>query len=228
MNGHRPIEPVHDASTVDVYARAGWGGSVVRGPRPALVIIDLTRGFTEPDFDAGADLTDVVGATSRLIEAARAEGHPVIFTRIVYSPAEVRPGAVAWLTKAAGMRAMIAGSEATVLDPRLPVDPSTDVVVDKKGASAFHGTSLATLLRSAGCDTVVLTGATTSGCIRASAVDAVQDGFSVLVPREAVGDRAQGPHDANLFDIQAKYGDVIDLDDALGYLSGAPDEGGTQ
>lgn len=228
MNGHRPIEPVHDASTVDVYARAGWGGSVVRGPRPALVVIDLTRGFTEPDFDAGADLTDVVGATSRLIEAARAEGHPVIFTRIVYSPAEVRPGAVAWLTKAAGMRAMIAGSEATVLDPRLPVDPSTDVVVDKKGASAFHGTSLATLLRSAGCDTVVLTGATTSGCIRASAVDAVQDGFSVLVPREAVGDRAQGPHDANLFDIQAKYGDVIDLDDALGYLSGAPDEGGTQ
>ena len=228
MNGHRPIEPVHDASTVDVYARAGWGGSVVRGPRPALVVIDLTRGFTEPDFDAGADLTDVVGATSRLIEAARAEGHPVIFTRIVYSPAEVRPGAVAWLTKAAGMRAMIAGSEATVLDPRLPVDPSTDVVVDKKGASAFHGTSLATLLRSAGCDTVVLTGATTSGCIRASAVDAVQDGFSVLVPREAVGDRAQGPHDANLFDIQAKYGDVIDLDDALGYLSGAPDEGGTE
>lgn len=228
MNGHRPIEPVHDASTVDVYARAGWGGSVVRGPRPALIVIDLTRGFTEPDFDAGADLTDVVGATSRLIEAARAEGHPVIFTRIVYSPAEVRPGAVAWLTKAAGMRAMIAGSEATVLDPRLPVDPSTDVVVDKKGASAFHGTSLATLLRSAGCDTVVLTGATTSGCIRASAVDAVQDGFSVLVPREAVGDRAQGPHDANLFDIQAKYGDVIDLDDALGYLSGAPDEGGTQ
>ena len=216
----------HDAATRDTYERAGWGGSVVRGERPALVVIDLTRGFTEPEFDAGADLGDVVGATARLVEAARAQGHPVIFTRIVYSPAEVRPGAIAWLTKAAGMRAMLEGSEAIVLDPRLPVDVATDVVVDKKGASAFHGTSLATLLRSTGCDTVVLTGATTSGCIRASAVDAVQDGFSVLVPREAVGDRAQGPHEANLFDIQAKYGDVIDLDDALGYLSGTPDEGG--
>lgn len=219
---------VHDAATNDTYERAGWGGSVVRGGRPALVVIDLTRGFTEPGFDAGADLTDVVGATTRLIEVARAHGHPVIFTRIVYSAAEVRPGAVTWLTKAAGMRAMLEGSEAVVLDPRLPVDEATDVVVDKKGASAFHGTSLATLLRSAGCDTVVLTGATTSGCIRASAVDAVQDGFSVLVPREAVGDRAPGPHEANLFDIQAKYGDVIDLDDALGYLSGTPDEGGTE
>lgn len=219
---------VHDATTIDTYERAGWGGSVNRGPRPALVVIDLTRGFTEPEFDAGADLTAVVRATARLIEAARAEGHPVIFTRIVYSPAEVRPGAVAWLTKAAGMRAMLRGSDEIVLDPRLPFDPATDVVVDKKGASAFHGTSLASLLRSAGCDTVVLTGATTSGCIRASAVDAVQDGFSVLVPRQAVGDRAQGPHEANLFDIQAKYGDVIDLDDALGYLSGStPDEGGT-
>ena len=219
---------VHDASTIDTYARAGWGGSVVRGSRPALVVIDLTRGFTEPEFDAGSDLTDVVAATARLVETARAHGHPVIFTRIVYSAAEVRPGAVAWLTKAAGMRGMLEGSEAIVLDPRLPVDVATDVVVDKKGASAFHGTSLATLLRSAGCDTVVLTGATTSGCIRASAVDAVQDGFSVLVPREAVGDRATGPHEANLFDIQAKYGDVIDLDDALGYLSGTPDEGGTE
>ena len=219
---------VPDASTLDVYERAGWGGSVDRGARPALVVIDLTRGFTEPEFDAGADLTDVVAATTRLIGAARSQGHPVIFTRIVYSEAEVRPGVLAWLTKAAGMRAMLEGSDGVVLDPRLPFDSATDVLVDKKGASAFHGTTLAALLRSAGCDTVVLTGATTSGCVRASAVDAVQDGFSVLVPREAVGDRARGPHEANLFDIQAKYGDVIDLEDALGYLSGTPDEGGTE
>lgn len=220
-------ESVHDATTHETYARAGWGGSVDRGARPALVVIDLTRGFTEPSFDAGADLTDVVGATGQLITAARERGHPVILTRIVYSEAEVRPGVITWLTKAAGMRAMLEGSAAIELDPRMPVDPATDVVLDKKGASAFHGTTLASLLRARGCDTVVLTGATTSGCIRASAVDAVQDGFSVLVPRQAVGDRAQGPHDANLFDIQAKYGDVVDLDDALAYLSGTPDHGGT-
>lgn len=225
MSDHS-IPSVHDAATSETYTRAGWGGRVVRGPRPALVVIDLTRGFTEPSFDAGADLTDVVAATARLIETARTHGHPVILTRIVYSAAEVRPGAVTWLTKAAGMRAMLEGSEAVDLDPRLPIDPVSDPVVEKKGASAFHGTSLASLLRAAGCDTVVLTGATTSGCIRASAVDAVQDGFSVLVPRQAVGDRAAGPHEANLFDIDAKYGDVIELDDALDYLSGAPDEGG--
>lgn len=218
-------QDVHDASTLATYDRAGWGGSVVRGPRPALVVIDLTRGFTEPGFDAGADLTDVVAATQRLVDVAHRQGHPVIWTRIVYSPAEVRPGAIAWLTKAAGMRAMLEGSEAVDIDPRLSVDPERDVVVDKKGASGFHGTTLAALLRSAGCDTVVLTGATTSGCVRASAVDAVQDGFSVLVPRQAVGDRAQGPHDANLFDIQAKYGDVVDLDDALDYLTGTPGQG---
>ena len=138
----------------------------------------------------------------------------------------MRPGVVTWLTKAAGMRAMLEGSDEIVLDPRLPVDPTRDVVVDKKGASAFHGTTLAALLRARGCDTVVLTGATTSGCVRASAVDAVQDGFSVLVPREAVGDRADGPHEANLFDIHAKYGDVIELDDALDYLLGTPGHGG--
>ncbi|WP_191564241.1 isochorismatase family protein [Janibacter melonis] len=218
-------QDVHDASTLATYDRAGWGGSVVRGQRPALVVIDLTRGFTEPGFDAGADLTDVVAATQRLVDVAHRQGHPVIWTRIVYSPAEVRPGAIAWLTKAAGMRAMLEGSEAVDIDPRLSVDPERDVVVDKKGASGFHGTTLAALLRSAGCDTVVLTGATTSGCVRASAVDAVQDGFSVLVPRQAVGDRAQGPHDANLFDIQAKYGDVVDLDDALDYLTGTPGQG---
>src|SRR5699024_6768546 len=132
-----------------------------------------------------------------------------------------------WLTKATGMRGMLEGTEAVAMDPRLPIDPERDVILEKKGASAFHGTSLAALLRARGVDTVLLTGATTSGCIRASAVDAVQDGFSVLVPQEAVGDRAEGPHEANLFDIQAKYGDVVDLEDALAYLSGETDEGGT-
>lgn len=215
-------DALYDSGTESTYERAGWGGAVTRGPRPALVVIDLTRGFTEPEFDAGADLTDVVTATARLMDVAHERGVPVIITRIVYSRAEVRPGAIAWLTKAAGMRSMLEGSDGIVIDPRLPFDPARDVVIDKKGASGFHGTTLASLLRSAGCDTVVLTGATTSGCVRASAVDAVQDGFSVLVPCEAVGDRAQGPHDANLFDIQAKYGDVIDLDDALAYLSAAP------
>lgn len=119
------------------------------------------------------------------------------------------------------MRALVEGSEAVAIDPRLPRRPE-DLLVVKKGASAFFGTSLAATLTGLGCDTVLVCGATTSGCVRATAVDAVQSGFSVLVPRACVGDRAPGPHEANLFDIQAKYGDVIDLTDAAAYLGQLP------
>ncbi|MEU6117087.1 isochorismatase family protein [Streptomyces sp. NPDC047117] len=208
-------------STDRTYERAGFGAPVRRGSRPALVVVDLTRGFTEDDFPSGADLTDVVGATGRLIEAARPAGVPVVFTAIAYTPAEAAGDSVTWLQKAQGMRTLRAGSEAVAVDPRLPRRPEDHLIV-KKGASAFFGTSLAATLTALGCDTVVVCGATTSGCVRATAVDAVQSGFPVLVPRECVGDRASGPHEANLFDIQAKYGDVIGLADALAYLDRLP------
>lgn len=187
----------------------------------AIVVVDLTRGFTEDSFPSGADLTEVVGATGELIEAARSAGVPVVFTAIAYTPAEAAGDAVVWLQKAQGMRALLEGSEEVEVDPRLPREPQDHLIV-KKGASAFFGTSLAALLTGLGRDTVLVCGATTSGCVRATAVDAVQSGFSVLVPRECVGDRAPGPHEANLFDIQAKYGDVIGLKDAVAYLDGLP------
>jgi nicotinamidase-related amidase len=207
--------------TERTYARAGLGAPVRRGSRPAIVVVDLTRGFTEEGFPSGADLTDVVGATGELIEAARPAGVPVVFTAIAYTPAEAAGDAVVWLHKVQGMRALLEGSEEVRVDPRLPREPE-DHLITKKGASAFFGTSLAALLTGFGRDTVLVCGATTSGCVRATAVDAVQSGFSVLVPRECVGDRASGPHEANLFDIQAKYGDVIGLKDAVAYLDGLP------
>ena len=200
-----------------IYARAGFGASVRRGERPAIVVVDLTHGFTDPSEPTGADLSDVVAATAELIEAGRPAGVPVVFTTIAYTPAEADGDAVTWLTKAPGMRALREGSRAVELDDRLPVDPR-DHLITKKGASAFFGTGLAALLAGLRVDTVLVCGATTSGCVRATAVDAVQSGFSVLVPRQCVGDRAQAPHEANLFDIQAKYGDVIELADALDYL----------
>jgi nicotinamidase-related amidase len=181
-----------------------------------VLVVDLSRGFTEAQFPTGADLTDVVAATSRLIGAAREAGAPVILTTIAYDEADVA-GACAWLRKAQGMAVLREGSDLVDIDPRLPVEP-TDPVIVKKGASAFHGTTLASTLAALRVDTVLVCGATTSGCVRASVVDAVQNGYDVLVPRECVGDRAAGPHDANLFDIDAKYGDVIDLDDALSYV----------
>lgn len=207
--------------TDDTYQRAGFGAPVRRGRRPAIVVVDLTRGFTEDAYPSGADLTAVVKSTATLIEAGRPAGVPVIYTAIAYSPAEAAGESVTWLDKATGMRAMLEGTDAVALDPRLPRQ-SRDLLVVKKGASAFFGTSLASDLVGLGCDTVLVCGATTSGCVRATAVDAVQSGFPVLVPRECVGDRAQGPHEANLFDIQAKYGDVVDLTEAVDYLTGLP------
>ncbi|MGX9225809.1 isochorismatase family protein [Streptomyces albus] len=156
-------------------------------------------------------------ATGALVEAAHRARVPVIWTAIVYTPAEAEGHTVTWLEKAPGMRALTEGSEAVRLDPRLPSRPEDPLIV-KKGASAFFGTSLAASLTALGADTVLVCGATTSGCVRATAVDAVQSGYPVLVPRACVGDRARGPHDAALFDIQAKYGDVIGQDDALAYL----------
>jgi nicotinamidase-related amidase len=208
---------MHGDETDRTYERAGWGGRTPRGSRPAVLVVDLTRGFTEPGFPTGADLTDVVAATSELIGAARAGNAPVLFTTIAYEAADVDGGACGWLRKAPGMGILRAGSELVDLDPRLPRDPARDPLIVKKGASAFFGTDLAAQLVTLGADTVIVCGATTSGCVRASVVDAVQYGFTVLVPRPCVGDRAAGPHEANLFDIDAKYGDVIDLADAVAY-----------
>jgi maleamate amidohydrolase len=206
-----------ERETGQIYERAGWGNRVPRGSRPAVLVVDLSRGFTEPEFPTGADLTEVVTATSRLVDAAHDAGAPVIFTTIAYEEADV-DGGTAWLRKAPGMGILRAGSEMVDLDPRLPV-AAKDAVVVKKGPSAFFGTDVGASLAARNVDTVLVCGATTSGCVRASVVDAVQYGFTVLVPRACVGDRAGDPHEANLFDIDSKYGDVIDLDDALAYVA---------
>ncbi|MFI5800839.1 isochorismatase family protein [Streptomyces sp. NPDC051677] len=212
---------LYGVGTDRTYKQAGFGAPVRRGSRPAIVVVDLTRGFTEPSYPSGADLTEVVAATTCLIEAGRPADVPVIFTAIAYTEAEATGDSVTWLRKAPGLRELVEGSDAVAIDPRLPMRTGHDVLVVKKGASAFFGTSLAATLTGFGCDTVVVCGATTSGCVRATAVDAVQSGFSVLVPRACVGDRAEGPAGAALFDIQAKYGDVVSLDDAVRYVSAA-------
>jgi nicotinamidase-related amidase len=206
-----------EESTRETYERAGFGARVPRGERPAVVVVDLSRGFTEPAFTSGADLTEVVAATAAVTDAARAIGAPVVYTVIAFDDVD-DAGASAWLRKAPGLAILRPGSEAVELDPRLGRRREEPVVV-KKGASAFFGTPLAAMLAAQGVDTVIVCGATTSGCVRATVVDAVQSGFNVVVPRECVGDRAEAPHDANLFDIDAKYGDVVSLGDARAYLS---------
>jgi maleamate amidohydrolase len=210
--------------TREVYERARLGQSVTLGERPAVLVVDFSRGFTDPDCTMGSDLTEEVEATSRLLAAAREREIPVIFTTIGFEP-NLRDGSL-WLEKAPGLRELIVGGKWVEIDPRLGRREEETVIL-KKGASAFFGTNLPSVLVSQGVDTVVMCGATTSGCIRATAVDLLQYGYPTLVPRECVGDRAQGPHEANLVDIQAKYADVVPVEDALSYLEGVKERTAT-
>jgi nicotinamidase-related amidase len=208
-----------DEAAREVYARAGLGESVTLGTRPAVLVVDFSCGFTDPGSTLGSDLTAEVEATKRLLDAARAKGLPVIYTTIGYDQS-LKDGGL-WLQKVPALGELQVGGRWVDIDPRL--EPRADEpVVLKKGASAFFGTNLAAILVTQQVDSVILCGATTSGCIRATAIDLLQLGWPTLVPRECVGDRAQAPHEANLFDIQAKYADVVSVEDALGYLERVP------
>jgi nicotinamidase-related amidase len=202
-----------------VYDDARIGQQVTLGERPAVLVVDFSCGFTDPACELGSDLSDAVEATARLLRAARELGVPVLFTTIGYESSLADGGL--WLQKMPALAALQIGGPWVEIDPRLERREDETVVL-KKGASAFFGTNLSAILVARGIDTVVLCGATTSGCVRATAIDLVQNGFPAVVPRECVGDRAQAPHDANLFDIHAKYADVIGLEDAIGYLTGLP------
>ncbi|BBL80052.1 N-carbamoylsarcosine amidase [Rubrobacter xylanophilus] len=204
-----------DEQTRRVYERARMGGRLGLGERPAVLVVDFSCGFTDPECPLGADMTAEVEATRRLLDAARRRGLPVIFTTIGFEENLV-DGAL-WVRKVPSLGELRLGSRWVELDPRLGRREDETLIV-KKGASAFFGTNLAAILTSLGVDSVVLCGATTSGCVRATAVDLLQHGYPALVPRECVGDRAAPPHEANLFDIQAKYADVVSLEEALEQL----------
>jgi len=209
--------------TREVYERARLGQSVTLGERPAVLVVDFSRGFTDPECTMGSDLTREVEATSRLLDAAREHGIPIIFTTIGFEP-NLKDGSL-WLEKAPGLGELIVGGKWVAIDPRLGRREEETVIL-KKGASAFFGTNLPSVLISQGVDTVIMCGATTSGCVRATAIDLLQYGYPTLVPRECVGDRAQDPHEANLVDIQAKYADVVSIEEALAYIESVPEKSG--
>jgi maleamate amidohydrolase len=210
---------VVDAQTASVYDRAGFGRPVPRGQRPAVLVVDFTYGFTDPAYPTGSDMSPQVLATTTLLAVARSKGLPVIFTTIAYDAGQLRT--LTWLRKAPGMAALVLGGRLVEVDDRLDRREEETVLV-KTGASAFFGTPLSSQLAAAQVDTLVVTGATTSGCVRASVVDAVQNGYPTLVPRDCVADRARAPHDASLFDMNEKYADVIALDEVLSYLQSVP------
>jgi nicotinamidase-related amidase len=200
-------------------AADGFGARMGAGSRPALVVVDLVNGFTDPGSPLWCDADGAVAATARLLAAARSAGAPVAFTTVQYDAAGERV-AQAFLAKVPALRTLQAGTRSTRVDERIAPRADEPVLV-KLFASAFFGTPLAAMLAAHGADTVVVSGASTSGCVRATVVDALQHGYRVVVPREAVADRQAGPHEAALFDIDAKYGDVVGVGEAEALLRAA-------
>ncbi len=219
----RPIEadvsaPSWLGQTRSRYLAGGLAGRLAPGRRPAVVVVDLQRGFTDPGSPCGTDLDDVVGATAHLLHGARERGLPVIFTVIAFSP--LHADRLVWLQKMPAMSGLLHGTPDTELDPRLGRAPHEPILV-KQAPSAFCDTGIEAYLANADADSVVVCGATTSGCVRATAIDACSANWPAFVVRECVGDREAGPHEANLLDIDAKYADVVALADAEAMLAAA-------
>ena len=195
---------------------AGFHGRAGFGARPALVVVDVNRGFTDPRSPLRCDLDEVVVAIQRLLGEMRAADLPVVYTTVSYTEADKRTAA-AFIDKVPALLTLEAGSPWVEIDPRIA--PLRDEpVLSKLFASAFHGTTLASFLAANRCDSLIVTGASTSGCVRATVVDALQHGYRPIVPRDAVGDRNPAAHEANLFDIDAKYGDVVSVDAVVAHL----------
>jgi len=200
-------------STQDMYAERGFGGRQGLGRRTALVVVDFCHGFTDPASPLACECDPALEQTARLLSTFRALDLPIVFTTVAYDAGTIKTAA-AFIAKAPALRAMERGSRWTLIDERIAPLPD-EPVLEKLFASAFFGTGLSSLLTSAGCDGVVVVGASTSGCVRATAVDALQHGHRVVVPRDAVADRGAGPHEAALLDLDAKYADVLSTDEVL-------------
>jgi len=194
----------------------GFHGRVGFGQRPALIVIDVSRGFTDPESPLVCDLDEVVVAIQRLLGEMRSAGLPVVYTTVSYGEGD-KETAAAFIDKIPALLTLEAGTGWVEIDPRIaPRDG--EPVLNKLFASAFFGTSLSSFLRANACDSLIVTGASTSGCVRATVVDAIQHGYRPIVPREAVGDRNPEAHSANLYDIDTKYGDVVSVDEMLVHL----------
>ena len=200
----------------DRYSRTGMGNRIGFGENPAIVVVDVQRAMTDPDHPLGAELSEMITQTNRVTAAGRAADVPIIFTIITYPHPEGDIGPFG--RKASTLETLTPESEWTDLDPRVEVTEDDYILDTKRHQSAFHGTELNRLLHNLGVDTVIATGCSTSGCVRATVTDASAHGYRPIVPREAVSDRFQDQHEANLFDMDAKLADVVDTDDAIAFL----------
>lgn len=204
------------SNDVQTYSRQGFGASLELKAPVGLLIIDLVNGFADPAVFGGGNIPDAIKNTVPLLEEARKRGWPVAHTRIVF--ADDGADHNIFTLKVPSMLNLKEDDHNSAIVPELTPAPG-EFVVRKTVPSAFFGTSLAAWLTHRGVQTLVVAGAVTSGCVRASVVDAMQLGFRPLVVSDCVGDRAQGPHDANLFDMEQKYAAVMTRDEALKALA---------
>jgi len=189
------------------------------GRKPALVLVDMIRGFTDPACPLGHDCPAVVAANVRLLKAFHERGLPVFFTTVIYRD---DTQARVFRQRIEALNVLSPDSDWVKIDPRLDRQPG-DELIEKQWASGFHRTELAARLRARGVDSLVVTGLTTSGCVRATVVDGLQHDYPVVVVREAVGDRNEDAHEANLHDMHAKYADVLSLQEVIERLAPAAD-----
>jgi len=202
-------------SELEIYQKQGFGKSSGIGQRPALLIVDFVNGFADPDQFGGGNIGEAIENTRGLLAAARTLGLPVAFTRVVY--AEDGSDAGVFTLKAPTLKQLTEESfSSQIVDQLKPRDG--EYIVRKTQPSAFFGTNLAAWYVGRGVDTVVVTGCTTSGCVRASVIDSMSYNFRTVVVSNCVGDRALGPHEANLFDMEQKYADLMTSSEIIAVL----------
>ncbi|MFN5085496.1 MAG: N-carbamoylsarcosine amidohydrolase [Novosphingobium sp.] len=196
--------------------KGAFDGHLPFGKKPALLIVDFVVAYLDPASPLYAGVEDALASNERLLAAARKAGIPVLFTNVEYSPGGADGGV--FYRKVPALKLFERGSPMGAFPASLqPKDG--ELVITKQYASSFFGTTLAATLTAMGVDTLLITGLSTSGCVRATALDACQHGFLPFVVREACGDRHPGPHEANLFDLQAKYAEVISETEAIAHIS---------
>jgi nicotinamidase-related amidase len=188
-----------------LYASQDLGQEMGLGERPALVVVDFQLGFTDPASPIGSDMAETLEASAELLAAVRAASVPVFYTVVGYRTDLADAGV--WPRKYPRLDALLVGTPAIQVDPRVAPRDS-DVVVLKQYASAFFGTSLQSMLAASAVDSLIVIGTTTSGCVRATVVDGMQLGYRVVVAEDCCADRDEAPHLANLFDMRTKYADV--------------------
>ena len=197
---------------ISAYARQGFGTAMAPKAPYGLLIVDLVNGFADPAVFGGGNIPQAIEQTVGLLAHARKQGWPVAHSRIVFADDDADHNI--FTLKVPGMLTLKEADHNSAIVPLL-APAAGELVVRKTVPSAFFGTSLAAWLSQRGVQTLLVAGAVTSGCVRASVVDAMQYGFRPLVVSDCVGDRAIGPHDANLFDMQQKYATVLTRDEAV-------------